>query len=226
MPNHYKTKLVFKDKGALEFVKALYDNDKSYELCRDVMPMPELFAHTQSPSNGMYCEDDNRHPNLGLKRGVRPFTVEELAVFEHEGVNNWYDWANKNWGTKWGTYDEDFASKIMYYNSAWCPVKDTILQAFSDKYWLQFDVYGHDERESKFYWLGNFQPSKMESVTEEIKVNKINKNDGNLWVLFRNGKPLGCAYYRTRREARNVVKTAKCNGIKLSVKKAIIQKGN
>lgn len=225
MPNHYVTKLEFSDPSQLAIVKALYKN-KDYEICRDVKPMPALFAHTQSPSNGMYCEDDPKYPNCGMKIGVRKFTQNELDVFIMEGVDNWYDWACKNWGTKWGTYDASFRNGCVYFNSAWCQPLPEIFQLFADKYNLSFDIYGHDEGVKDFEYMGGncakFYKAPEVKVQEPKKVQpKIN----NLWVLFKDGKPMGCFFYKTRKEARRISKNAKSNGIKLSVKKAVVQKG-
>jgi hypothetical protein len=225
MPNHYATKLEFTHPAQLAIVKALYKN-KDYEICRDVMPMPDIFNHTQSPSNGMYCEDDPQYPKCGIKIGVREFTAEERFIFVREGVDNWYDWANKNWGTKWGTYDASFRNGCMYFNSAWCPPQEVIFQKFADKYSLSFDVWGHDEGVKDFDYSGGYDGTDYEApevdVQEPVQVKRIKPI--NLWVVVKDGKAIPVIYY-TRKEARMVSKKAKTFGIKLSVKKALIQKG-
>jgi len=42
------------------------------------------------------------------------------------GADNWYDWHNNNWGTKWNAYDqgevEEIDEGIRYrFDTAWCP---------------------------------------------------------------------------------------------------------
>ena len=49
---------------------------------RGIIPMPEELENTDSPSK----ETDERKAELMAKYGAF----------------NWYDWALKNWGTKWG----------------------------------------------------------------------------------------------------------------------------
>lgn len=50
---------------------------------------------------------------------------------------DWYEWCNKNWGTKWGAYDCDIdqESRTIRFNSAWAPplaAIETISEMFPD----------------------------------------------------------------------------------------------
>ena len=56
------------------------DNDP-YELFKNLLPMPKELEGTISPSK-------ERNEQL----------------IEKYGSDNWYDWCNSNWGTKWGDY--------------------------------------------------------------------------------------------------------------------------
>jgi len=44
---------------------------------------------------------------------------------------NWYDWASKNWGTKWGAYNNELENEYSYeFTTAWCPPNDEIIAMF------------------------------------------------------------------------------------------------
>jgi hypothetical protein len=48
-----------------------------------------------------------------------------------EGTEDWYTWATKNWGTKWGDCDtriitDDSEETILMYNTAWAPALPAI----------------------------------------------------------------------------------------------------
>jgi hypothetical protein len=47
------------------------------------------------------------------------------AEREIYGANNWYDWANENWGTKWDTtaqcLSDDGDSVTLFFDTAWSP---------------------------------------------------------------------------------------------------------
>ena len=80
-----------------------------------IVPMPEDIRDTTSPTR---ISETN--------------TQEQVdALQEKYGVTNWYDWAIKNWGTKWDLnafhddtqvdYHED-ANEVTYrFDTAWSP---------------------------------------------------------------------------------------------------------
>lgn len=90
-----------------------------------VIPMPESLKKTQSPNKNK--EQANR-------------------MIEHYGVSNWYEWANINWGTKWGTFD----SRLIYeepttlqyeYTTAWTPLSEDAVVKMSKEYpALEFEI--------------------------------------------------------------------------------------
>lgn len=54
--------------------------------------------------------------------------------------DRWYDWNNKNWGTKWNSYngsmdfDKEFDDEVSYkFDTAWAP-PGPILEALQDKF--------------------------------------------------------------------------------------------
>lgn len=105
MPNHCNNKLGITGpiKDVEDFIVIVTnespapDADK-YELFKNLIPMPKALEGTTSPSK----END-----------------EELL--SQYGANNWYDWCNTNWGTKWGDYNLS-AENIEYITEIKYPV--------------------------------------------------------------------------------------------------------
>ncbi len=84
MPNHVYTSMIIT--GNANIIATFADKhftDGNFDFSSFVK-MPEELENTKSPVD---------KPNQEL--------------IEKYGVDNWYDWKIKNWGTKWGAYDSD-----------------------------------------------------------------------------------------------------------------------
>jgi hypothetical protein len=88
MPNHCNNKLGITGpkedvEQFIELVTNMGSNkdNNPYELFKNLLPMPKELEGTISPSK-------ERNEQL----------------IEKYGSDNWYDWCNSNWGTKWGDY--------------------------------------------------------------------------------------------------------------------------
>jgi hypothetical protein len=97
MPNHCSNKLGIT--GPIEdvekfiaFVKNNGDDkdENEYNLFESLIPMPKELEGTTSPS---------KESNVDL--------------IDKYGHDNWYDWCNSKWGTKWGDYSMH-ATSIVY----------------------------------------------------------------------------------------------------------------
>ena len=145
MPNHCSNTLgvLGKTEDVEKFVAFVTNNgpdkeDDKYELFKKLIPMPKELEGTTSPSKS---------------------SNEELI--KKYGTDNWYDWCNNNWGTKWGDYDidksqvaslvkysypmgidgcKDYDNAIedtsnsyvhFYYDTAWAPGSDELCNALS-----------------------------------------------------------------------------------------------
>ena len=129
MPNHVTNHLSFygkesKIKELLEGVKgAKYD----FEIDA-YYPMPSALRNTSSPPNIVSNEElkewnkkkrENKLTDWELMR--KPMTERKSKeLIKKYGADNWYDWCNNNWGTKWGAYDvykiDDYSFSFL---SAW-----------------------------------------------------------------------------------------------------------
>lgn len=125
MPNHTSCILrvvgtlaalrAFKDKA---YVVTKEDDDTEVRQCFSLdpfVPMPEDLRGTSSPAHIVSEEEydkiiaDNAKklagdPKLALFLS-KPITLKiQAELLRKYGVDNWYDWANNHWGTKWGVY--------------------------------------------------------------------------------------------------------------------------
>ena len=56
-----------------------------------------------------------------IYRGIIGTQEEELY-----GKNNWYDWSNENWGTKWNSCDTILNGNVFSFWTAWTPCSPVI----------------------------------------------------------------------------------------------------
>lgn len=101
MPNHCNNTLgvLGKTEDVEKFVAFVTNDgpdkeDDKYELFKKLIPMPNELEGTISPSKSSNEELINKY-----------------------GTDNWYDWCNNNWGTKWGDYSitkSDLANLVQY----------------------------------------------------------------------------------------------------------------
>ena len=81
-------------------------------ICDALLPMPEALRGTTVGSNP--DPDEVRQRNTDLY-----------------GAADWYEWAQKNWGTKWGDYDTDLLGRqdglAQYvFTTAWGPMEPAL----------------------------------------------------------------------------------------------------
>jgi hypothetical protein len=106
MPNWCENEVTFS--GNEEKVQKIKDfvKGKESDFCfEEIVPMPKQIKDTTAPSN-LSPEESKKLKDL-------------------YGFDNWYDWCNENWDTKWNASDvemEDQDDRVIYYFlTAWCP---------------------------------------------------------------------------------------------------------
>lgn len=129
----------------ISFVKSKEDEEAfSFQ---SILPMPEELRGTTSPANIITQEEyDNINPaeRARIDDPNNPFVTrsitEEMSnrYIEQYGHNNWYDWANTNWGTKWEVahveMSQDSDCEVEYeFDTAWCP-PEGIFDALEKKF--------------------------------------------------------------------------------------------
>lgn len=155
MPNHTTTELELM--GNTDEIKRFILNvdkgDGNHFSFESLLPMPNELITTVSPSrivtqeqidvdkaeyNLVYnalMEDERKLRDNYDPKGEHSFGITQETndrFIKQYGVNNWYDWKVKNWGTKWGAYDtnewdvsEGYAN--ISYHTAWTPATAFII---------------------------------------------------------------------------------------------------
>jgi len=137
----------------LEFIKVTDPETGaiSYDLTK-AHPMPEALMGTRSPVP--YSPEP--HPNWVEMLAEGQMTQERFdelcaenikfyeagqKAYAETGYTDWYDWANKEWGTKWAPrfehndpeLDEEHEQVSMYYETAWSPA-DGLVSKMSERF--------------------------------------------------------------------------------------------
>lgn len=113
-------------------------------LCRHYLPMPEDITKTMSPNRIITQEEyaervanGTTSETLDKRFGPEHYNTQAQVndFTQRYGAPDWYGWANAHWGTKWGDchheIDLSMPDKvILRYESAYSPLKDSILDAF------------------------------------------------------------------------------------------------
>ena len=139
MPNwcQNEVRIYAEGRGRAEaFVNFVRDGNNYFSFDK-IIPMPSDLKGHSSPSRIVsqikvdeYQEYEYKTiANKDVAFYSAPITQEMSDKFKEEhGCDNWYDWANKNWGTKWDAFCEDMQindfGKIEYkFETAWNPPK-------------------------------------------------------------------------------------------------------
>ena len=130
MPNWCQNEVTVtaKDRGKAEAFVGFVRNGDNYFSFNKIIPMPKELNGTRSPAKIVSQEEyDERTEATSSLDGGRPLTQELSDRFKKEyGYDNWYDWTNANWGTKWDTDCEDvsiddFGGVEYMFDTAWSP---------------------------------------------------------------------------------------------------------
>lgn len=132
MPNHVLQKLVMKaaDPANIKAVHDLVYEKKKQEDGTEVegfnvdafFPMPPELKSIHTGANTIngqrvhrWIEDDEGN--------AMELTEEKLFDLKIKyGATDWYEWAMKNWGTKWGVYGVKWrGTSEIWFESAWTP---------------------------------------------------------------------------------------------------------
>ena len=111
MPNYvYSTIIVHSDKN-IEKLKEIV----KVGLARYYKPMPTELEETTAP--------------IRIGDTVTQEVYDELK--EKYGHADWYNWANANWGTKWGCSKNDLEDTTYSFTTAWSPLNVELIEMFA-----------------------------------------------------------------------------------------------
>ena len=140
MPNWCQNRLIIRGYNTedIEKFKKFFENkDGEFEFSfNKVIPFPEELKGISFPVNIVSQEEyeeqqknPNSSPNPRSKYN-KPITKDmSNNLIKKYNYNNWYDWSNANWGTKWDiindrlafNYNEDSYNIILLFQTAWSP---------------------------------------------------------------------------------------------------------
>ena len=177
MPNHTANNFTITGPIAdiKRFIDIVKDGDTALSFNK-LVPMPDELRGISSPvrivtqdnidevwatwnkqkEDGTLPEYQKSGP-FGL--GITQETSDRLI--EKYGTNDWYDWAVKNWGTKWDCYDVtewditengDNSSATIYYETAWSPATQMWLNVSKQYPTIQFF---HEFADEGGFFLGD-----------------------------------------------------------------------
>jgi len=129
MPNHVYAQISVDEKYA-DKLKEI----SNVGLCRYYRPMPEELVQTTSPTRVVTEKEYAKQmkENETAKFKSYPITKDRRQyLLDNYGYDNWYDWAYKNWGTKWGCYDGEYDDGIYSFTTAWNSVSELIINKLS-----------------------------------------------------------------------------------------------
>jgi hypothetical protein len=212
MPNHVYNRISFTDLSDEQRQKLEVIASTLNGLCGYYRPMPDDIRNTTSPPQVVSQRDYNRimKENAKIDRSKewyhepKPITQKmQVELKRKYGVDNWYDWAYKNWGTKWGCYDHELDGNTIRFSTAWSVFDVSILDALA----VDFPYFSlHFEEENG--WGGYIEYADGEEssfVDYEAPMwacTDINTNDGDITKLladipdsnYREGAEVGYYY--------------------------------
>ena len=94
-----------------------------------LIPMPdELIATTSPPTiKATQAEvDDYNSTNVAVQNMTQAITQATVDTLQEKyGADNWYDWANNEWGTKWQPANIELDAEtdylVYHFDTAWGP---------------------------------------------------------------------------------------------------------
>ena len=139
MPNHVQNRLTLVNASTAEIkkFKGLFHEDGDFISLNKIIPMPESLK-IESGSRSSKAEEIIKSADpeqaladyLAKMREDKHYTDEDCQEFkrlvdqvkhnlDNYGYPTWYEWCNKNWGTKWDTYDGCSNGDSCCFQTAW-----------------------------------------------------------------------------------------------------------
>jgi len=131
-------------KEVKDFLKASEEGEEVVFSFQALVPMPTELIGSRSPATVLDTQKEVDEYNAEHATDRFPHTAISLKTSTklklEYGTDNWYDWCNENWGTKWGacdpTLDDDEEDYIVYrFDTAWGPpneIYDALIGRFKN----------------------------------------------------------------------------------------------
>lgn len=167
MPNNCENRVVIT--GPKDDISRLWDVIKTDE------------EHEARLTNLLPMPDELRTNSVEFSSDVEEQAKAEMLraeMLKKYGSRDWYDWANNNWGTKWGDYDyfnaycEGDTIDLGFF-TAWCTFHDFFWEKVSRQYpTLTFCVV-YDEPGMDFMGCARYKAGRTEFRYQIEEVHSI-----------------------------------------------------
>lgn len=138
-----------------------------------------------------YCE--NKVTVIGCKEDLDEiddvnFSFQNLCPRPEEQEENWYNWNNINWGTKWDCWDYELKMKeenilVGSFRTAWCPpiaFLTSLLGKFP-KAWIKCEFYTEDQMAG--VWIGYMKDgSLVEKGSTWLEPMPVLDSNGEIYI--------------------------------------------
>lgn len=150
MPNHVMNILVVT--GAAASITSMLEKIKSDENPIDfdkILPMPKELVEVTSPVRIVSQEEYDKRSESDFTKPITKAISDDYK--KRFGADNWYDWALKNWGTKWGSYEasveieENGETSTFEFQTAWSSGASAIIHLSKQYPDLNFKLSFADE---------------------------------------------------------------------------------
>lgn len=174
MPNHVYNSISVEE----EYAEKLAEIAK-VGLCRYYKPMPDDLQGTTSPQR-------------------IPETISQQQydiLMEKYGCTDWYEWANREWGTKWGAYDNNYEDCLYTFTTAWSPPNDEILSMLMEDipsftfFWEEEQGYGmeFEVEDGEITNVFDWDIAPWEMVEDDDDIMLLAKDYENYMGKFKKG---------------------------------------
>lgn len=148
MPNHVFTSIAFNNLSVKQKEKLNEIANTHNGLCGYYRPMPDDIRNTSSPTKVVSQREYNKimKENQNSPYQFKPITKKmQVELNTKYGVDNWYDWAYQNWGTKWGCYDNEVDGETLRFSTAWGLFDISILDKLAEDF-PEFSLHFEEEQ--------------------------------------------------------------------------------
>ena len=210
MPNHVYNWVALGELSAPQQEKLNAIINTHNGLCGYYRPMPEEIRNTTSPtrivSEAEYKKIMKENEKIDKTQPYyyepKPITEKmQKALMDKYDCDNWYDWALKHWGTKWGCYDTELDGDTLRFTTAWSVLDLDIVQQFAQDF-PSFELHFEEEQgwggtiefvDGEFVSMEEFDIPKWSDIdiVEEGQITEL--KEGWQASTFREGADAG--YY-------------------------------
>ena len=162
--------------------------DKGLKAYRDFVYVYIFDGSVQNPDL-LNIPEKSEQAFLRMRTDIQPDEWElGKAAFQNQlkyGATTWYDWACKNWGTKWSAYDTEIVEdNTIIFNTAWSramPIISKLAEMYPD---ISFEYQWADEDFGVNVGMAEFENGDVvHDEFYEARSREAYELAGELWEL-------------------------------------------